>query len=635
MEFLNIFSEFKLDSKVEYFVSYYLYKIDLYKKSSLKFSVFNLHSIIKIIIGELSKNNINRNLKFFQDKLRYISKVDNIIMQNYKYKVNEIINSMTSNKKYALIVANNLLSNITNGKYAKETCYRIEKILFSSKGLKEVKDELNYLTDSLIVEYVIYGYGKEEIEKIMYNVFSKYSIYDKYVRTNFPVLPKLNNDNEIINYIDSLTVKNRIETLKSYFENKSNKFYYLFNIKGIVGDFLDIHLNNVNIYNWKTAHKFNIEIDKDVRKMAPTYEYGKFEKSDIHCSIYIESIDKDGIFEKIKQELDQALDILYTYHNIECKIEIDYSRYIVFDENKNFAGEGMTRNYDEDFKRDVRPLNYNHNDNMDELSKNYNNYSNYILNNHSESAQLIKNSIRYYRKAKETTRNEDKLLNYWICIENIFTINIDIPNSILDKNEQDSKFNRIFSIAPYLIFQIELINMYWEVYYYFNKNYIYTKNLKNYEDVLDEKSAKILQFNSENINLLEFIKNYELLDNKYLLELNQDIYKKYLEILNNSSHLQYYIKEYIDSEKEILLLLYRYRNMVVHNAQYDITFIEFYIKQLELLATRLLKVITEEFYKNEGKISLENIIINKYINQKQMIKDFDKMILKDWFQKQK
>ena len=80
--------------------------------------------------------------------------------------------------------------------------------------------------------------------------------------------------------------------------------------------------------------------------------------------------------------------------------------------------------------------------------------------------------------------------------------------------------------------------------------------------------------------------------NKYLLELNQDIYKKYLEILNNSSHLQYYIKEYIDSEKEILLLLYRYRNMVVHNAQYDITFIEFYIKQLELLATRLLKVIT-------------------------------------------
>ena len=94
----DILAEFKLEPKVDYFVSYYLYKSYLYNKKSTDISTFNLHSLINLIIEELSKNNINRNLKFFYNKLQEIKKKDNIIENKYDYKINEILQNMTSNK---------------------------------------------------------------------------------------------------------------------------------------------------------------------------------------------------------------------------------------------------------------------------------------------------------------------------------------------------------------------------------------------------------------------------------------------------------------------------------------------------------------------------------------------------------
>lgn len=628
MRLYNIIKEFSLNEKESYFVSYYLYRLKLYESGSSEFEMFNLHSLCEIIIEEIINNNINRNLKFFQDKLRNISRIDYMIKNNYEYKVNEIINNITSNKQYALIVAKNLITELDEGKYGKEICYRISKLIFSKKELENIKVELNYLIDALIIEYVIYGYDLKEIEDIIYNIFSKYQIIDsKRVITNFPI-PEGTNDNEkIINFINDLSIQKRIDTLKLYFEQKKRKFYYMFNMRGIVGDFLDIHLNNVDIYNWKTKYKFGIEIQKDKPAM---YSAGNFEKNDIHCSIMIESVGKDSKFEKVKQELDDALDILSFYHNIQCKIEVDYSKYVIFDENREVIGEGMTNEFNENFKREVKPLNYNYNKSNDEVNEEYNKYSKYILNNFSYSSRIIKQSIRYYKKAKEATRLEDKILDYWICIENIFNaINIDIPNSILDKNEKDSKFNKIYSLIPYITLKNRLILVYWKVYEFFMNSDRYARNFNL--KILTDDEMKKLQFNGEEINLIDFIKYYEILDNKFNLEIIQDIYLKYNKMLTDSRITTDYINKSIRKSKDILLILYRYRNMIVHNAQYDITFSKFYIKQFDLIASMILNTIINEYYINEGNKKLEDIIIYQYTNNKQLAIILKSKTLKNWF----
>jgi hypothetical protein len=618
----NISKEFNLNSKVDYFVSYYLYKTDLYKIKSTNSSILNLHNLINLIIEELSKNNINRNLKFFYNKLQEIKNKDKIIKNKYDYKINEILQNMISNKEYALIVSKNLLSEIDNGKYGKEICNRIEQILFNDKPLENIKEELDYLIEALLIEYIIYGYNETSLEKIIYNIFSKYTIHNKYVSTDFPIPLEIEN-NKIPEYIDNLNIQNRINSLKHYYNKKASKYYYLFNIRGITGLDLNLHLNNVEIYNWKTSHKFNVEIDKKIQKDC--IGYGNYENNDIHCSIYVESVDKENIFNKIKRQLDEALDILYTYNNLECKPLVDYSHYIVFDENKNIVSEGMTRQYDEDFKREVRPLRYDSRDEVSKLNAEYNNYSKYILNNSTVSSEIVKNSVRYYRKGKESTNIEDKILNYWICIENILKININLPKSILGKEDDDLKFKKIKSIVPILTCQTNLIATYWLIYDYFSNKYLYNKI------AIGKTNAKSLQFVDNQVNLIEFINNYELLENKFSSQLDIDIYEKYFKLLYDKSSVQMYIKKYISTTQDILLLSYRYRNMIVHNAQYDLTFINFYAQQLELIAIRLLNVITSEIYKCESKKDLQNIIINKYVDQQQMVNNFNSINLKTWF----
>lgn len=621
----NISTEFSLDPKIDYFISYYLYKTNQYINNSSEISILNLHSLINLIIEELSKNNINRNLKFFYNKLQEIKNKDKIVKNKYDYKINEILQNMTSNKEYALIISKNLLSEIDKGKYGIEICNRIEKILFDNKTLENVRVELDYLTEALLIEYITYGYHNTSLEKIIYNIFSKYTIYDdKYVSTNFPI-PSEIADEKIQEYIDNLTIQNRIDSLKSYFNKETSKYYYLFNISGISGIDLNLHLNNVEIYNWKTSSKFKVEIDEKIKKDCIAYKYGNYEKNDIHCSIYIETIDKENVFDKIKQQLDEALDILYTYHNFECKILVDYSHYIVFDENKNAVSEGMTRQYDENFKREVRPLRYNSKNEISKLNREYDNYSKYILNNFTVSSEIVKNSVRYYRKGKEATKSEDKILNYWICIENILKIDIDLPSSILGKDKDDLKFKKIISLVPYLTCQVNLVNTYWYVHDYFHNKYLC--NLK----MMNKECADSLQFKFEEISLIKFINNYELLKDKISAQLDIDIYEKYLKLLNDKTIVKQYINNYVTNIKNTLLLSYRYRNMIVHNAQYDSTFIEFYAQQLELIAKRILNVIINEIYNNAGKVDLQNIIINKYINQVQLINNFNTITLKDWF----
>ena len=266
----------------------------------------------------------------------------------------------------------------------------------------------------------------------------------------------------------------------------------------------------------------------------------------------------------------------------------------------------------------------------DEVNEEYNKYSKYILNNFSYSSRIIKQSIRYYKKAKEATRLEDKILDYWICIENIFNaINIDIPNSILDKNEKDSKFNKIYSLIPYITLKNRLILVYWKVYEFFMNSDRYARNFNL--KILTDDEMKKLQFNGEEINLIDFIKYYEILDNKFNLEIIQDIYLKYNKMLTDARITTDYINKSIRKSKDILLILYRYRNMIVHNAQYDITFSKFYIKQFDLIASMLLNTIINEYYINEGNKKLEDIIIYQYTNNKQLAIILKSETLKNWF----
>lgn len=625
----NFFDGFYLDEKLNYFIEYYLYLIKQYNDGLVNFTIFNLHSICQFIKEELTYNASLRNIKLLSKKLRNNVVMDYFSKNEYKLKIEAILQSITTNKEYTLIIVNSLLKEIEDGKYAKKLCDRIVKLLFSKKELNNVKEEVKYLTNSLIIEYLILGYNSSEIESFIINIFSNYSEVNGEYFTNYPI-PNNISGNKIKKYILSLTNKERINALKKYIKIKVSTYYYLFTVDGIVGDLLDIKLNNVNIYNYRNKAKFNIEREGNT---SPIYENGKYKEKLIHCTVKVESIGKNNAIEKVKEEVENALDILHKYHDVRCKIDVNYSYYILFDKSKNIIGEGMTRKYDENFKKIVNAINYNHKNDNDytKLQKNYNNYSKYIINNHSKTSNILKQSLRYYRKAKESFKIEDSILNYWICIENIFKFEIEVSKSVLDKDEKDNKFNNIISFFPMVVLYNEIIEKYWNIYHYFSnkganyKHYIIKKFNKN--------ELNKLQFKIGNVDLRKFLKNMNILKDKIITTLDREIYNDAVKKLNDINETKLFVSEIIDKTKEHLILLYRYRNMIVHNAYCNFYFSEYLQNRFDYITIELLNMITENYCDNKAQKNIEEIIIEKYICNQELKEKLKTETLEEWFMK--
>ena len=522
--------EYNLDEKAEFFIDYYLYLINQYNNGTVNFTIFNLHSLCDFIKDELTYNGSMRNIKLFSKKIRAIMKIDFFAKNDYKLRIDSILQCITTNKEYTLILVNNLLKELENKKYAEKVCDRLIKLLFSREELDIIKEEVKYLTNSLIIEYLMLGYSSDEIEKFINNIFSNYNEENGEYFTKYPIPNNITGE-KIKKYVLSLTNEERIKALSKYLKIKKTTYYYLYTVDGIVGDLLDIKVNNVNIYNYRNKAKFKMEKEETT---CAIYQTGKYKDKLIHCTVKVETIGESNALEKVKNEVENALDILHNCHDIKCKIDVNYSYYIKFDKNKNIISEGMTRKYDEKFKKVVNAINYNHNDNNDytRLQKNYNNYSKYIINSHSKTANILKQSLRYYRKAKESIKTEDTILNYWICIENIFKFEIEVSKSALDKDENDNKFNKITSFFPIDILHNEIIEKYWNIYNYFSTigtNYRYYKINSFNKEELDK-----LQFKYGGVDLRKFIKNINILNDKIITTLDRDIYNGALNKLNNT-----------------------------------------------------------------------------------------------------
>jgi len=67
----------------------------------------------------------------------------------------------------------------------------------------------------------------------------------------------------------------------------------------------------------------------------------------------------------------------------------------------------------------------------------------------NKPALKIANALHWYRKAKNSMKQKDKMLNYWISIENLFNLEKDITFDVLNDSKK-GKFHLIQEIISLL-----------------------------------------------------------------------------------------------------------------------------------------------------------------------------------------
>lgn len=425
-------SEEIIYAKVDYFIDYWK---DFTYSNSIEEElthtiVYNPKELFKEFADEISRKELKNkdNKKFFIDHINrfFDFKIEST---NYLNSTLTLIKQQFQNPdfKYLLHLLSILDKLLSNNKLVINCVNELEAILTSKIELDDsFKEKIKILTKLIIFELIYKKYSLQFITKIIDNIFDNYSIDQNGILcTDFPhnfeidfntkvdSLEFQQYQDKIENLINNLTLNQRILSIKNYFNQQPKQLTYIFQIKGLKGN-IDATFGNVRIYNPKNAQL----ITKCTKNNIPYDELFNGEKF-IYCNgaVTLDVIDREYAKQEAIRLLSQTIDSLVTlYDKYKLPIDINLSNILICDQEGNERGFSS--------KNDSIAIKYN---NSIEINDSDNDNIKYLLdfynykpaNQYSIVDTKLLESLHWRRRAIESLNNNEKILWYWISIENI------------------------------------------------------------------------------------------------------------------------------------------------------------------------------------------------------------------------
>ena len=610
------------NTKVQYFIDYWrdlTHENNSIEKELVHSILYNPRELIKEFIEEIERKNLsnNDNKKFFIDKINEFSKLELESLNFIKPTLRLIQQQFSKKDDYSYLLhllkmANLNLKHFILGKNAVK---ELARILTDNSDINETK--IKHLTNLIIFELVHKKYSYKTIIKIIDNIFMDYQILpDNILHTNFPHNIKCTNwevtseefkeyQKELKDYIDSLSVEDRILAIENYFTKEAEELRFIFQIRGLKGDDVNITIGDVQVYNPKTIRLFK----------NPTEHFNELFSKEIKDNIYycnaavtVEVIDGEYAKQEAIQKLENILDIIssrYMYYKIS--FTINASQHFVIDKDGNERGTSFTNTWEF--------INY-----QDSLILDNTKFESSVYTNEVDRDKIldidkkILESMHWKRKAIESNENSEKILWHWVALENIFD----------KKNQSTPKI--IFEVVSKLLSKKYIFDFAWKHYHKLQDITAQTAPLHHYrlEVKLPNKLKNEIGLNAkegESIYLKNFIDNID--DTKSYIDKNTLFFNQleFLEeIFVDTKKCLALIEKFEKIFFEKLVYLYRIRNKIVHNAHNENNPIfQYYIEFIALVSA----LSVGSFIDKRAKLSLttsEDIINN-------IIYDYDKFKL--------
>ncbi len=648
----------EVNDKIKYWIDLWEDFIENSDNDLYGLNMINPHLLLIDIIDETRFNRMkNPKIKeYFKIKIGLVLKNDPVIKNSFKTDFTLIIRELESNRpKYFIELCESVQKSFKNGLYFKESCEELKKILISSKWETDDDKKISLISQNLIVELILLGYSKEKIINIPKDLFDKYSTSinmdgDKdggILTTRFPVvrtiaqnftkenvLDKIKFNEALKKEIDALTISDRIGYLKLYCDEKENEDYIIFRIEGLKGENIDINIGNVNFYSSKKTSLKNdkkgitpiiIHVadpkslkneDFNINKLL----YFADQVTSVNAAAKIKYRDLESARIKGIESIEKSFDILRCYLFSEIPFGIKTNDFIVVN------SAGLSKGGSSSVDKSVKWYREFHSVGLEQLKNktDFDNIAKILYSDGTEKFPMAKKlaySLHWYRKAFETNNPEDKLLNYWIVVENLLTFDSKDENLVLEDGKKNNKFTLVEELVPPIDLMDFIIRISNDLYFYLNHLINTSQNGRQLLTLRDEDlNACQLRKNGDKttVDLKEFINNVSRLEDLVSRKIIKDkiIYAKnfYLDRMFAKEE----IIRRLEQTKLDLLIMYRYRNLIVHNAHFDNTILPYYIIKAQRFARTLLLVTLEEFIANKTS-SHEEILLSKKVKIDRMI----------------
>ncbi|MBO3323738.1 hypothetical protein JJB67_15415 [Clostridium perfringens] len=605
----NIINEIKEDylkEKIEYWFFIWNELIDNYTKTEYGLNFCNIHTLVEEILEEIEFNNLkNSNTnKFFREKLGEYLKYDVIVKKDFEIEISSLIEYLGTDKtKYIEAICRHINEKFFKSKkYLKEAAKILNENLLNDSLDKNCFLNIKYLTQSLIIEFSLLGYDFKFIKNIPYSLFDTYHENEDIISTNLP-LPETIKKEDIKIYIENLTLKERLNLINEYIKKENLDVFVIYKLNGFQGT-LGLECGDVEFYNPK--FKTHINCNDNLAYEFENWDDLKNPNHYYNAIVKVNAICTENAKNEACRKIESVLDTIKCFYNSSEKFSICKDECYILNSEKKFIGGGFSTNFQKnDSWRESDTL-ISENKYLLEIFREASKFMFKKTFEYNETERKILESLKHFRKGAERDNLEEKLLNYWICIENIVNINKQATENILINKDKETplKLAQEFLIPVFIRYYIN--NYYRKVHFsIYNLSQPQYRNSKdsiiNYDKKIREKFC--LNKNQKNINYKHFLNAIHELNNNT----DKVIAKEKIEYMENLyTNNDFCVSELKKKGKEIsrnILQIYRYRNMIVHDAHFNVIFLEYYTKLAEIYCQNLLISVITSYCETNNELS--------------------------------
>lgn len=607
---------------IEYFERYWKY----YTKELLDKDNYNLipdspRFVIDNIISEIEYNDFKNeeNRKLFRMQLGEWNKKDEVFHSIFCKKVELLMKKWDCRECtiYLLTICKQILTEMEQGIYYNAIMEHLVSIVEKSSTINyKVKKDISKYTELIVAEFIAKNFVLEDIRFFLDyediaciesgKVIAAPTSFRGLVQTAF-------NDEKsyyqaIEDFINHRSVRDRISVLNDYYFKNYKDGYALIRLSGIKGD-IDFAIDDINIY---TPHRKKYITDE--------YTISDIEKIDkerllVNAAIPIKHRTSNTSFSFAINKLEKILDILALTYNVSEPIgyvlknsSIVEKGIVICCKNVSITDETTDKKHQE-FVNYMNSLDLsNRKDDIEILGKRVSAISKKL----EQDTLKLATAAHWCQKGKSAKTSEDKLLFHWISIESLLKTSENIALNIL-KSKNSRLLEIIQTISSALLVKKHFYNYCFDT--YLDLNYV-TQYNDNYYDISANtiEKASLNMKAGDKVEVRKFFENI----NEIVNNANDEIYKTKLEELRDFYATGNGIKEKENEVENNILLIYRLRNLIAHNAVYPKYLIDFYANKIQMISCVIVRYLIDK-YRTEN-LGIDEILIN-------IVSDYDEFKL--------
>lgn len=589
---------------------------DFTKLDKFDLQLDNPHFLIEDVLSEIEYNSFQNsdNRQYFKSTLGKCLRNDPAFASICRVQCALALKDWDLSPIYVRSLCQEMLQCI-NEKYVDAIIDTLIEVVDGSETLtSSVKRQICKYSNLLISELIAQGISAEDISSFLKedeaaideagNVIVAGDSFHGILRDSFSAEEEYYE--AIKTYLNNRNAKEYLGNLRKQYFKDPQKGYVLLRVKGVKGKtnftFQGVHFYSVDSTVYiKDSHVFS-----DIEKPQEDFEF-------INIAVPVEHKHFNSSLDYALSKATEVLDFLSLDLDATKKISIDRKDIsLVIDGHA--CGSTHDRTADPSFGELMNRI-----ESID-LSNIQEEISGITLKSHNHIAEndlrKISNAVHWYNKAKTAERDEDKLLYSWIAIESLLKTNNNVQEAIIPEHGRRNTLSLIQEICSGIMLHNKFYTYAFNYYSYIIRS---TTHHDNYFDIPSDIIAKANLYRKERGKMIisQFFNNLQEIQSN----VNSEILKYELDELDEFYSSVDKLKTYISEIKNDLLLIYRLRNLISHNATYSRTQTKLYGYKARVLCGNLIQAVRHHCQK--FSISVDDALVRLHTDHLQFMANIE------------